>query len=143
MLSKNMRCEHCCFAATCFGLVAFMLTIVALEFSLDGATSQVRLLIAGAGIASLLMILLTAVAVRIDRDDPALSEGCEADLTGKGFSKTGIPGLAAAHAPTDVRGSSWRGVRTTRYGRRRHAFAALGSRRGASWARHSPQRFDV
>ena len=59
MLSKNMRCELCCFAATCFGLVAFMLTIVALEFSLDGATSQVRLLIAGAGIASLLMILLT------------------------------------------------------------------------------------
>ena len=44
MLSKNMRCELCCFAATCFALCAFMLTIVALEHSLDGATSQVRLL---------------------------------------------------------------------------------------------------
>ena len=65
MLSKNMRCELCCFAATCFGLGAFMLTIVALEFSLGGEASQVRLLIAGPGIASMLMILLTAIAVRM------------------------------------------------------------------------------
>jgi phospholipid-binding lipoprotein MlaA len=70
MLSRNTRSELCCFTATCCGVGAFLLVVFALDLTIDAPMSEARILVlVGAGIAFVLMIMLTGIAVQIGRAD--------------------------------------------------------------------------
>ena len=72
MLSRQTRCELCCFGATCCGVGSFLLAVIALELKLVAPMSKARLLLfVAAGLAFALMVVLTAVAVRMEPNDPA------------------------------------------------------------------------
>jgi hypothetical protein len=68
MLSANVRCELCWFAATCLGVGAYAFILFALAFTASDPMSEPRvLLILLAGVALALMAILMIVAVRMDR----------------------------------------------------------------------------
>jgi hypothetical protein len=68
MLSRRTRCELCCFGATCCGVGSFLLAVFALELTLAAPMSKARsLLFVAAGIAFALMVVLTAIAVRMEQ----------------------------------------------------------------------------
>jgi phospholipid-binding lipoprotein MlaA len=78
MFSRNARCELCCFAATCCSVAAFMLVVFSFEYALVPAMAGARfLLVVGAGIAFVLMVVLTAIAVGMARNDPGAGGACE------------------------------------------------------------------
>lgn len=69
MLSRDTRAELCCFAATCCGIAAFLLILFSLDLMVQAPLSKARdLLLVGAGIAFVLMIILTALAVEMERN---------------------------------------------------------------------------
>jgi hypothetical protein len=70
LFSRDTRCELCCFAASCLALCTFLLAIFALERTLGGATSEALYLLVAAGIAFVLTIVFTAVAVEMERKAP-------------------------------------------------------------------------
>lgn len=71
MFSKNMPSELCCFGAVCSGVTAFLLVVFALDFTIDAPMSDARLLVlAGAGLAFVLMTVLTGIAVRMASNSP-------------------------------------------------------------------------
>jgi hypothetical protein len=91
MSSRDTRCELCCFAATCLAAGTFVLAICALEFSLEGPTPATLYLLVAAGIAFVLTIVFTALAVEMERKAP---------LTGAQH--------VAKHDTQRGRGESWR-----------------------------------
>jgi hypothetical protein len=72
MLSRDTLYELCCFAATCCAVITFLLAIFALDLTADGMMSKARVsLLVSAGIAFGLTIVLTAIAVQMERNTPA------------------------------------------------------------------------
>ena len=70
LLTKNTRAELCCFGSACCGITAFLLAVFAVDFTSDAPMSEARILVlVAAGLAFVLMAVLTAIALRMDRDD--------------------------------------------------------------------------
>jgi hypothetical protein len=69
MLSRDAVVELCCFGATCSAAATFLLAVFALDLTVEAAVSRASLsLIIAAGVAFMLMIVFTVIAVELQRN---------------------------------------------------------------------------